>query len=305
MTAGRALVPTAEHVSGVLADHLGATGRLTTLVDVNGERRVLAGRVDGRPVVIKAFARPVVDHLYRRHAMLARAVAGCSVLRVPVPLLAHRRVLGLERLDGPSFTGLAGGPEGTAALHRAGQALAELHGVPVPVADRASARDLADHVAELVRPHPTRLAASNRRWAPLIGETLRYLRAADPAANAPVSLLHRDLHLRQLIDVGGAHGQVGIVDWDDLAAGDPMFDVAFLTTNLETHLDDPTALTDAFLDGYASEAGARPTDAALHPYRCFNLLRRACRRFRVQDTGWAAELERMMGLLDDTMGALR
>ena len=49
----------------------------------------------------------------------------------------------------------------------------------------------------------------------------------------------------------------------------------------------------------------RPTTAALHPYRCFNLLRRACRRFRVRDAGWPAELERMMRLLDQAMGSSR
>jgi aminoglycoside phosphotransferase (APT) family kinase protein len=304
MSAMPAEVPTDEHVSLVLSDNLGETGRLTTLVDVSGERRVLSGKVDGRPVVVKAFARPVVDHMFRRQAMLAAAVSGCEVLRVPAPLLAHGRVLVLERLGGASYTQRADTPDAPAALHLAGRALAELHGVVVPLGDRATARSLTDHVAELVRPHPARLAATHRGWAPLIGQTLTYLRAADPAGDAPVALLHRDLHLRQLIDVDDRGEQVGIVDWDDLAAGDPMFDVAFLTTYLETHLASPGALTEAFLDGYATLA-PRPTPQQLHPYRCFNLLRRACRRFRVQDAGWRPEMERMMGLLADAMGGTR
>ncbi|MDQ1629823.1 MAG: hypothetical protein QOI54_3567 [Actinomycetota bacterium] len=287
-------VPTLGEIVTVLATDLGDPSGLTTLVDVPGERRVLGGHVDGRPVIVKAYHQPVAEAMFQRQAMLAAAAGDCDVLRVPEPLLASGRVLVLERLEGTPYTELAGQTQVAAALHRAGVALAELHRIDVSADDRAAARTMADHLRELVNPHPTRLGAVFPQWAPLVEATLLSLAATDPSPAAPTALLHRDMHLRQLIDLGP---RVGIVDWDLAAAGDPVFDVGYLTTYLETHTASPAALTDAFLDGYATLRD-RPTSQHLRPYRCFNLLRRACRRFRVRDAGWHAEMDRMLCLLD-------
>ena len=153
---------------------------------------------------------------------------------------------------------------------------------------------MADHRLELIRPAPAALSAALPQWARVVEESLSMLSSMSEEV-VPV-LLHRDFHLRQCL---ADNERVGVVDWDLFAAGDPAFDVAYFTTYLETH-GLGTGLADAFLAGYA-HGGGPEVEPRLGAYRGFNLLRRACRRFRLHDAGWEREMSRMLASLETAL----
>lgn len=235
-------------------------------------------------------------------------------------------VLVLEHLDGTACTQLVGAGAGThraglAAMTLAGRALAELHAIDLtgdPAAehpldttglpslpgllDVLEVANARENLRDLVRPRPDVLAAAVPGRADLIERAVRHVLSASTVALADssdgsgrVAVLHRDVHLRQMFV---RDDRLGLVDWDLAAIGDPAFDVAYLTTHLATHVDRPDELIRAVLDGYGDDS---MTPERLAPYRSFNLLRRACRRFRLRDAGWEAELQRMLSMLADTL----
>ena len=96
-----------------------------------------------------------------------------------------------------------------------------------------------------------------------------------------------------------ADERVGVVDWDRYAWGDPAFDVGYYIAYLETHLDPPMARSwiVAFRAGYATQ-GNEAVFERVPFYLTFNSLRRACRRFRLQDENWREGLDRMLARVD-------
>jgi len=210
-------------------------------------------------------------------------------LRVPRPIVwcAGPRVLVTEIADGVRGAELRPG-SWDGAMSRFGRALRELHGLAL---DFGPPKRLPDHVRELIRPEPESLARALPEHAGRIQVTLDALATMDEAwstiAPAP---LHRDFHLRQLLD-DGTH--VTVLDWDDAASGDPAFDVGYFTAYLRTHHGDEAAAGGiaAFRAGYGGDAALW---ARVPVYERFNFLRRAARRWRLRDEGWERELAAMM-----------
>lgn len=213
----------------------------------------------------------------------------CETLRVPEPLawFAETRALVTARAEGAPLRKLD--PRGSAeAFMRIGRALAELHAAPLVL---GGTKEFADHLAELIRPAPLALAEARPGDAARIRTALARLDAEVASwGGTPVTPIHRDFHLRQLFD-DGRH--VTVLDWDDAAMGDPAFDVGYFTAYLRSHHGDDAAAPGiaAFLDGYGADAAL---SARLATYERFNALRRASRRFRLQDAGWEAELDAML-----------
>jgi len=263
--------------------------------------RLLEASPDGRAVVEYTHGgRRVIGKLREdgggeADAALLRALAGAGarVLRVPavVDWLPAEGVLLMDAAGGRACRTLDPARERD-TLARIGVALRELHALPLR---RGPGKRLADHVAELVRPSPRVLAEARPADAHRIHATLASLAAAEASwGTLPVTLLHRDFHLRQLFDDGE---RVTVLDWDDAASGDPAFDVGYLTAYLRTHHAAAAAEAGiaAFREGYGDAGGVW---ARVPVYERFNYLRRACRRFRLRDAGWEAELEAMLGRLE-------
>ena len=257
-------------------------------VEPSPEARTVAELSDGaRAVIAKLGTDDRGAESFQRLDVLYSL--DTRVLRVPEPLawFAETRALLTARAEGAPLRHLdpAGSPD---VFARIGRALAELHAAPIVVGEL---KTLADHMHDLMRPAPEALAAALPEDAMRISAALAML-GADAASwgETPVVPLHRDFHLRQLFD-DGEH--ITVLDWDDAAMGDPAFDVGYLTAYLRSHHGDAAAAPGiaAFLDGYGAAAALR---ARLSTYERFNALRRACRRFRLQDAGWQAELDAML-----------
>lgn len=305
----RVVTDLVARLSGVAPTDVGVLGA------VPGERVVLAMRLGGRAVVAKAVADGSAPHLAASLAALALDPRPNATLVVPRLLYAapERGLVVMSALEGVAVDGLDPWRELPAALCWAGVATAELHrralpGLPAPTLV------MEDHL-DRIRGSADRLVQTLPQWGELVDRTFAALRGAD-RGDRPVTPIHGDLHLRQLVRCGSG---IGIVDWDQLAFGDPAFDLAMMTTYLETHLGPSgAAAAEAFVDGYRAAggpgadgaaggpgadaaAGGPGADAAVARYRAFHLLRRACRRHRLRDRGWGLELRRMMLLLQDAL----
>jgi aminoglycoside phosphotransferase (APT) family kinase protein len=285
-----------------LSDTLGGSWSITGFAPLH----------EGRSVASLTTSRPphetVVAKFYRDQADSTRACRALSLvsdrsarsstlptLRTPGVLLHDESlaVLVQSAAPGEPLTRMTStlAPE---RMRRVGRALAELHRLP---AHGVVPRQLHDHIAELVRPAPEQLAAVLPKHARLIERALDWMHqkdAACPSTSHPV-LLHRDFQLRQLF---ASETHVTVVDWDDLAAGDPSFDIYYLVAYLRSHLADGAAdaCERAFLAGYHELS---PASAAHRRelWLAFNHLRRAARRFRLRDDDWEASLARSLDAL--------
>jgi hypothetical protein len=170
------------------------------------------------------------------------------------PLVTHggrRRVLVMEELPGRTFTSLM--PDAEPDAHAAvGRALARLHACPPLGLQPRTGRATLDALGEAMQ--------DVRRALPDLGPAIRALER-DLAAGleeARPATVHGNLFGDQILLDGE---RVGIVDWDDLTAGDPSYDVGRLVAH-EIYVAREAGATparaasaiDALLDGYAEEA---------------------------------------------------
>ncbi len=281
---------------------LGGRWEIASVTDLREQRAVAVLAETGLPrkkVVVKLFpdseqSQRAADALTLISARLAESKRS-SFLTVPGllfhdkahALLAQSHASGIA-LDSVSTQVL------TTRMESISRALAELHRLP---AHGAVPRTLADQMTELIRPGPAQLAADLPEHAALIESAVQRMHQwdrQDPAPPRPC-LLHRDFQLRQLFDAGTG---ITVVDWDDLAAGDPAFDIGYFIAYLRSHLPQTVASTcsAAFLRGYRSYGTSNTTDR-LPLWLAFNLLRRAARRWRLRDPGWEAEMTKMLSEL--------
>ncbi len=282
------VVPTPEWLGIGWAPH---TGRVRVLGSTAEGPHVVAVRTTG------PGARCVVAKRYRDRsggcaatAMIAigkvLASDGNAPLAVPgvVGWDSQRSVLVQTLAPGrPLLTELQGDRWQRALLAVAG-ALVYLHGAPVR-AGRPTG--IADHLADLVRPHP-RLTALAVPWAaPRLNAVIDVLEArAAAAAIVQASAIHRDVHARQMFVTGS---QVWLVDWDLFARGDPALDVANFAVYLTTHLGRRgTAAATAFVDAYVS-AG---TDLSprLPVFMALTYVRLIAKAWRLRRPGWSPRM---------------
>lgn len=178
----------------------------------------------------RAAAAPLVLHEQRVLADIAERLAGSGV-GVPAPLLLGRPERGY-----PWSWSIVPWFDGTSGLV---VPRAERAGWAAPLAGALSALHVAappDHPVNPVRGVPLRVrsAAVHARLASLQGrapdEALRALRRlwtaalAAPLWGRPPVWLHGDLHPGNLIADGAA--LVAIIDFGDVTAGDPAYDLA-------------------------------------------------------------------------------
>jgi len=135
-----------------------------------------------------------------------------------------------------------------------GRALAEVH-VPAP----AEAPFNDEQSIALADREPGLLASLDKVEAQAAARGVRFDRdralaiwraARDAAVDVPRCWIHADLHPFNLVSKDGAFA--GIVDWADIAAGDPATDLGFL------YLDLPAVGVEAALETYAEVVGGLP-----------------------------------------------
>ncbi|HET7475903.1 MAG TPA: aminoglycoside phosphotransferase family protein [Dermatophilaceae bacterium] len=252
--------------------------------------------------LVAKLAPPAVTAAGAR-AQCAAEEATSGVLGGPrVPrVLGHDPVAGLvvmERATGePLATHVARGD--LAAATRAGRALAVLHGTTAGVAAQLAAGShraptAADHLRDLVLPQPRQLGpcAQPRSVARSASELADAVVLAVDAVAAPLRLVHRDLHPRQVIVDGD---QTWLLDWDLAAAGDPALDVGNLLGHARSRLAPAAAeaFVVAFLAGYRSHDTTRAL-ARVAPYEAFTYLRLACKTARVRGPAGSPEVQRLL-----------
>lgn len=243
---------------------------------------------EGRLLVGKASA----DGLGKHAAAVAAALGGRDLfpLAVPRPLgyLAGHRVLIQE-----SVSGFRPSELDPASFMQIGAAVARLHTSSVVLGPATS---VADHLRDLVRPHPEVLARAFPALSGQIHGLLDGLLAMPACGTAPI---HRDLHPRQLLLSGS---RVWLLDWDLAAQGDPALDVGNFCAYLRARWPEATAevAVTAFRAGYAPLAGPGVL-ARVGWFEAFAFLRLACKQFRMQGsaaepavTGLLAQAQRCM-----------
>lgn len=244
----------------------------------------------------------------RTFALMQRLSGLLQEHRVRAPLALPRalaydpalKLLLQERAAGARYAELMTRSTWRHYLRRAGKALAQLHRLPPPA---APPRRMEHHVAELMRPHPLRLAEGvphmEKRVLAVLAELVRLENARPRAAAA--AWLHRDFHLKQLLH---GRGRVWVIDWDLAAHGDPALDVGNFALNLRKHLREcAPAGRAAFLEGYF-EAGDAEVASRIPLYEAFNCLRRACKAFRTRHARWQRDLERRVAAAEEALSRM-
>ncbi|MBI2527471.1 MAG: aminoglycoside phosphotransferase family protein [Candidatus Rokubacteria bacterium] len=264
------------------------------------------GRHPVQRVIGKFYADGTGQRTYRvMREIASRLAAGAPTppLAVPRPLAYDRarRLLLQERAPGVPFPMLVERGSDGRIFRLAGAALACLHSLPLRLGRESW---LPDHLRELVRPHPRSLVEAFPEYRGMVESVLAAIAARERGWRGRVRAtpLHRDFHLRQLIRDADRSDRVWLIDWDFYAKGDPAFDVGYFVAYLRSHLGSRAeAAVNAFLGSYTARRPASAVLARLSTYEAFNYLRRACRRFRLRDTGWQVEMRAMLARAADSL----
>ncbi len=170
------------------------------------------------------------------------------VLRFPEPLGYHprRRFLLLDALEGDSLADLLAGPRAGAHLANLAMGLAALHGLVCPepasesgnapvfrVHDALAEGDVLESARERVRVSslPGVLRERHANASARVQE--RLVASARGRPRTRRRIIHRDLYPAQVVI---AEGTTGLLDLDEVAAGDPELDAGNLIAHL--FLDD-------------------------------------------------------------------
>lgn len=216
-----------------------------------------------------------------------------AVLAAPRPLFYDHasHMLVQQAAPGKPYQGLLKHPRYRHYLREVGRALSALH--RLSVAEEAPGKRVADHMKELMRPHPLVLAEAVRdqraRIEDLAAEMLRI--EAAWRTSWPKAWLHRDFHVGQLFY---GEGRVWVIDWDLAAYGDPALDVGNFLQNLIKYMGaQAPAAREAFIEGYLEQGDAATVDRS-PLYEGLNNLRRACKAYRTQPSGWRTDVSKFL-----------
>jgi hypothetical protein len=165
------------------------------------------------------------------------------------------RTVWQEGIPGVPVTAQHLAAEGSSLAHRMGGAAASLTRSCVrPLV----AYDLATHFGRSVR-YGEDVSSRVPRLAPSVEHLMRELTWAQAAVRArPMRPIHGSLSRTQWID---GTSQLGLIDFDKLAYGDPEFDVAAFLTELDYDHLETDRIKHAFLSSYEAVAG--PLDRRL------------------------------------------
>jgi len=152
-------------------------------------------------------------------------VPGCFVLPEPLAYDAERRTLWLDGLQGEPLLDALVRYQDASLITPLCRGLARLQHQQVPQGPTLT----ADEQLQEWRKKARKLAHAYPALAPDLSALTQTLAQQMPAAAAPV-LIHGDFHAGQLAHM--PDGRMALFDFDELAWGDPMFDLANFVSDL-------------------------------------------------------------------------
>ncbi|WP_372404580.1 phosphotransferase family protein [Streptomyces luteireticuli] len=221
----------------------------------------------GRYLLKTGLRRPALADLYRQVAAQQQAAA-----HIPTPLVVaisdHGAALQrpcyvqtwLDGVDGEVLLPRLG-PQGVQHFGRAlGAAVAAMHQVPGPrFAEDCSGAVTYASWTDACHARLSRVTAANEKAAVLdtgvLSTVVDHLaeRIGDLPRTITPRLTHRDLYLPNALQLAGANGAVGLIDWESAAFYDPVWDFVKLGMWV---FDRHPELRAPFMDGYGPLPGA-------------------------------------------------
>ncbi len=250
---------------------------------------------------IKLYTREADGSAAANLLLAARAATDAADAFAVPRLLAHvprRRAIIMSTVRGRRLDAADPAQQG-AAYEACGVALAALHGTRVATAARWSAeRELSGLRAAMKDVALALPALSDRLQATVTTLEGRASELVFPE-NHPI---HGNMFCEQVLI--GKRGDVGIVDWDDLCLGDPLFDVGRLAADImfrHASSGADVAGVRALLSGYARGGGR--VDAARLTWQVATalLMRAKISALRTLPAGWLESLDRAVTRADDLL----
>jgi hypothetical protein len=252
-------------------------------------RVVSCEQASREPIVIRTAAQPVPDD--ERTLLRRLRLEGVPVLPALGDAACSRHGISASVAWGTHDLSMRENPQ---AAHRAGEALAILHGLPIeaqPDSDQ-SAQDLRrqltanrDMVAALLPP----LAEDAAHVADLL-----YCRLEEREGRETAVVVHGDFSSDQVL-VGGS--EVRLIDFDRSRPGPPESDLGSFAAVEEMSQwrgggDEPRGSHTAYLLGGYVQGGGVMTPGAIDVWTAFRMFTSAVDPFRNRYADWAADMSR-------------
>ncbi|HWQ31544.1 MAG TPA: aminoglycoside phosphotransferase family protein [Blastocatellia bacterium] len=189
----------------------------------------------------------------RMNQLRAASLSDADSFLIARPLLydADLRTIWQEELPGTPLAEALSRSSLNELLGATGRGLARLHSSALNCAERIA---LADHLAE-ARKKAAKLSQAFPHLSAELQEVISDLAAQMPhLSDAPLRLIHGDFHLRQMLLCAE---RLALFDFDELAHGDPLQDLANFIADLysaESDDDIRRAMAAALLKGWEQHA---------------------------------------------------
>jgi Ser/Thr protein kinase RdoA (MazF antagonist) len=270
-----------------LTVHVLAEGRDTALPEL-------------RRLVGKLHVSRTPDRLFAGHWAVWRGAGGRGVAP-PAGYVSQAQLSLQEFVDGTRLSDLAGRGSFVSLVRHSAHTIARVHALTLPVlSTRRVEKEMA--VVERWIGILSRLRPQHSARLQELGRRLRNELADRMCIRGTI---HADFHLANILSDGSG---VTIIDWDQVAHGDPMVDVgrvlaSLRVSSLRVHgrLDGFADVEAGFLDAYLERTGEDEQRARL--FEAVSLLIAAAGPFRLQREGWEEgaelmlnEVERMLAL---------
>lgn len=257
-----------------------------------GEREVhrLVGKVDrGRSPA----------RLFPGYWAVWKAVEGRVAMARPAGYLAVSRLSLQEFVTGTRVSDLAGTREFEPRLREAARSIARVHELRLPLLrhrgaekEMSSVERWARVLAGLRPESATRIDRLRERLGRELGERLRV-----------VGTVHADFHLANML---ASDDGVALIDWDQVAHGDPMVDVGRVLAShrvsslrVNGTVDGLDDAGEAFLETYLRYSGEDERHARL--FESASLLIAAAGPFRLQRDGWERSADLLLDRVERTL----
>ena len=258
------------------------------------ELRRMVGKIDVRRSPARLFAG---------HWAVWRESYGRVSIAPPVGYVAVARLSLQEFLTGTRLSDLTARGELVGRARQAARSIARIHELNLPVLKHRSVEKEMSGVERWTRVlsqiRPAQAARLSKMNDVLRSELAQRMRIT--------ATVHADFHLANIL---AERRSVTLIDWDQVAHGDPMLDVGRLLASLrvtalrmEDRLDALADVEDSFLDAYLESTGDDEGRARL--FEAVSLITAAATPFRLQRDGWEEWADRMIDEVERVLALSR